>query len=184
MSYSIPRLAAVLARRPFRCVIAICLLLSGHWSVAESLQDAGETARTYMTAMLQGDFKTAVQLMDEAALLNLKKTFVTLIEQASAEGKEAEVLNMLRVRTRAEAMSLAIEEVCVRMLSGQQVPEGYYAEMKRAHIDVANVEAAGPDGAKARLLVFTPAGSGFHKQEAAFLLRRTKGKWKVVGADR
>jgi len=184
MTHSIQSFAVLVARGPYRFVIAICLLFSGQWSVANSLQDAGETARTYMTAMLQGDFKTVVQLMDEVALLNLKMTFTRLIDQASAEGKEAEVLKMVRVKTRAEAMNLAIEEVCVRMLSSQPVPEGYYVEMKRARIEVANVEAAGPEGAKVRLLLFTPSGSGFHKQEAAFALRRTGGKWKVVGADR
>jgi hypothetical protein len=180
----VPRSALAYAHGYYRAAIAVLLLVPAQWAGAGALQDAGETARVYMTAMLQGDFKTVVQLMDEAVLLNLKMTFTRLIDQATADGKEAEVLKTLRVKTRAEAMNLSIEEVSVRMLSSQPVPENYYAEMKRARIEVANVEAAGPDGAKAHLLLFTPSGSGFHKQEAAIVLRQTGGKWKVMGTDR
>lgn len=156
---------------------ALVTVLFSSASLADSLQEADLTAKTYMTALFHGDIDTASRLTDAGTLNQIRNVFLEGLEKARIE-------SAVGIEDYSKAIALSPREVYVKFLESEHRRDPSFSEaMKRAIVSVSSSETLGDGRAKVRMTVTTPKGqpgAGLFTQESVLILRADETGWKVT----
>jgi len=142
-----------------------------------------DVAKNYMTAFFLGDISTAVNYMHPETLKELRRSFLSELDKAKAEGQEAQFLAKMNVKKDAKTLKkLNSKELFVVLVgSDHRKNENAFLAMKKTTVEVVNSKILPSGEAIVQLKITSPTGNGTKSQGGGLLLAKIGGEWKVKG---
>jgi len=165
--------------------ITLCFFLTFSMqciNAQENLRDAEEVAVSYMTAFFHGDIETAVSLMHQDTLEDLRDIFLSELNEAKSENRETDFLSKIEIQIdpiHLESMNL--HDLAVLLISSNQRTgsSSTLEKMKQVAVNVEQSELVGVNEAIVQLKIAIPEDSTVPSQVAELFLVNKGDVWRV-----
>jgi len=138
-------------------------------------------AKTYLTAFLQGDYKTAASLLHPIALEGVRAAFLDGLSKARVVGGEKDYLDALGGHPSSELESLTSVDLFVALREGaDKVSRPDFEFRKKTKLEVISTQFADSGKATVRLKCIPSAESPDLSFEDSFELLLAGSEWKVL----
>jgi hypothetical protein len=141
------------------------------------------TAKKYMTAFFRGDIRTAANFMHPETLNELRRSFLSELDNAKAAGQEDKFLAQMNVKKDGDTLrKLNSKELYVILVeSDHKKNENGFQKMKETTVSVVSSKLLQTGEATVQLKITTPTENGTKTQDTGLLLAKAGGEWKVKG---
>jgi len=162
----------------------ISFVASSH--ARDDMAEAEEVARSYMTALFNGDVETAAKLTHTKTLDELRKKYLKDLDKAKADGRERQFLKETGVEADArELQAMSPYELYVAIMKGSRKMGGEQGKAAQgAEVTVERSKQIGKDQISVSLKAVISTGKGPVTKTGGLLLSKDGSAWRVMAGEK